>query len=48
MRINVYPSYASGNPIRIRKFVKNILEAQSFCDWYERNFGQKVSFVICK
>lgn len=48
MRINVYPSYSYGKPIRERKFVKNIIEAQSFCDWYERTFGQKVNYVICR
>lgn len=48
MRINVYPSYSEGKPIRERKWVKNVLEAQSFCDWYERKFGHKVIYVICR
>lgn len=48
MRINVYPTYSNSRPVRERKWVKNIFEAQSFCDWYERTHGQKVQFVICR
>lgn len=47
MRINVYPTFADSKPVRVRKWVNNILEARSFCDWYERKHGQKVHFVIC-
>ena len=45
MRINVY---ACEKPVRIRKFVKNVMEAQSFCDWYRRTHGVEASFVICR
>jgi len=47
MRINVYPAISDSRPVRERKWVRNIVEARSFCDWYERTFGQKVIFVIC-
>lgn len=46
MRINVYTS--DSRPVRIRKWVRNILEAQSFCDWYHRTYNQNVTFVICR
>lgn len=46
MRINVYPKH-SEHTIRERKFVKNIIEARSFCDWYRKTHGQEVEFVIC-
>lgn len=48
MRINVYPAVADARPVRIRKWVRDILEARSFCEWYERTHGQKVNFVICR
>ena len=48
MRINVYTACHSPRPVRIRKWVRNIIEARSFCDWYERTFGEKVNFVICQ
>lgn len=47
MRINVYPQHGY-KPVREHKWVRNIIEAQSFCDWYYRTFGQKVTFVITR
>ena len=48
MRINVYTNNRYAAPVRLRKWVKNIFDAQSFCDWYEKTFGQKVNFVITR
>ncbi len=48
MRINVYKACGQDRPVRERKWVRNVLEAQSFCEWYERTFGQKVSYVITR
>ncbi len=48
MRINVYDKATSTKGIRVRKFVKNVFEAQSFCDWYKKNYGTEVYYVICR
>lgn len=47
MRINVYEKNGY-RPIRERKWVKNVLEAQSFCDWYYRTYGRQVNYVITR
>ena len=48
MRINVYKQGRQDAPVRFRKWVRDIIEAQSFCEWYERTFEQKVSYVITR
>ena len=48
MKINVYAANRPNDaPLRRNKWVRNFLDAQSFCAWYERTFGVRVTFIIC-
>ncbi len=47
MRVNIYPK-RGGAPLRVRKWVRNALDAQSFCDWWKKKFNQEVYYVFCK
>lgn len=46
MRVNIYPQDGS-KPLRLRKWVRNAPDAQSFCNWWKRTFNQEVYYVIC-
>lgn len=48
MKINVYPTYNQGKPVRTNKFVKNMAEADSFCEWYKKTYGTSVNYVIVR
>lgn len=47
MRVNIYPENG-GAPVRLRKFVRDAIEAQSFCDWWKKNFNQNVYYVFTR
>lgn len=47
MRINVYNRY-SDTPVRTNKFVRNAIEAESFCQWWKRQHGEEAYFVFVR
>lgn len=47
MRIVVYQEH-SDKPVRVRKWVRDVLEAQRFCAWWERTYGHKAFYRICR
>ena len=48
MRINVYDKYRHDRPLRLRKWVNNIMEAESFCRWWRDTYGEDVWFCIVR
>lgn len=47
MKVNIYP-VRGDKPVRLRKWVRDAVDAQGFCDWWHRTFGEKVYYVFVR